>query len=178
MVLCDTIPWKGMDPLKAGLPNFITCASTARRKKSLRGFPQDDAGRGLTMEILSRVHAKKLVEWATDKPEVVVLSADLTGSTEADLFQNAYPQRFFSTGHRRAKHAELRGRDGQGRLRAPRSTPSRFSFTAGPTTRSPCRWPIPTCRSRCSGSFPAFSRPAGPPTRPSRISRSCGPCPT
>ncbi len=50
------------------------------------------------MEILTKVHARKLVEWAADKPEVVVLSADLTGSTEADLFQKAYPQRFFSMG--------------------------------------------------------------------------------
>lgn len=50
------------------------------------------------MEILTKVHAKKLVEWAVDKPEVVVLSADLTGSTEVDLFQKAYPNRFFSMG--------------------------------------------------------------------------------
>jgi transketolase len=50
------------------------------------------------MEILTRVHAKKLVDWAKDKPEVVVLSADLTSSTEADLFKQAYPQRFLSMG--------------------------------------------------------------------------------
>jgi len=50
------------------------------------------------MEILTKVHARKLAEWAIDKPEVVVLSADLTGSTEADLFQKAYPNRFFSMG--------------------------------------------------------------------------------
>ena len=50
------------------------------------------------MEILTRVHAKKLVEWAKDKPEVVVLSADLTSSTEADLFKTAYPDQFFSLG--------------------------------------------------------------------------------
>lgn len=50
------------------------------------------------MEILSRVHARNLVEWAKDKPEVLVLSADLTGSTEIDLFRQAYPDRFFSMG--------------------------------------------------------------------------------
>ena len=50
------------------------------------------------MEILTKVHAKRLVDWAVDKPEVVVLSADLTSSTEADLFQKAYPNRFFSMG--------------------------------------------------------------------------------
>ncbi len=50
------------------------------------------------MEILSRVYARKLVEWARDKPNVVVLSADLTSSTEADLFRDTYPDRFFTLG--------------------------------------------------------------------------------
>lgn len=50
------------------------------------------------MEILKKVHAKNLVNWAKDKPEVVVLSADLTGSTEIDLFRDTYPERFFSMG--------------------------------------------------------------------------------
>ena len=50
------------------------------------------------MEILSRVHAKNFVEWAKDKPEVIVLSADLTSSTEIDLFRDTYPKRFFSMG--------------------------------------------------------------------------------
>ena len=50
------------------------------------------------MEILTRVHARNLVRWAKDKPEVIVLSADLTGSTEIDLFRRVYPERFFSMG--------------------------------------------------------------------------------
>ena len=50
------------------------------------------------MEILTRVHAENLVRWAADKPRVVVLSADLTGSTEIDLFRDTYPGRFFSMG--------------------------------------------------------------------------------
>ena len=50
------------------------------------------------METLSRVHARNLVEWARERPEVVVLSADLTSSTEADLFRDTYPARFFSMG--------------------------------------------------------------------------------
>ena len=32
------------------------------------------------MEICKRVHANNLVRWAKDKPEVLVLSADLTSS--------------------------------------------------------------------------------------------------
>jgi len=50
------------------------------------------------MEIMSKVHAKNLVQWAKDKPEVLVLSADLTSSTEIDLFRDTYPDRFFSMG--------------------------------------------------------------------------------
>jgi transketolase len=50
------------------------------------------------MEILKKLHASNLVKWAKDKPRVVVLSADLTGSTEVDLFQDTYPDRFFSMG--------------------------------------------------------------------------------
>jgi len=52
----------------------------------------------MRMEILSSVHAKNLVAWAADKPSVVVLSADLTGSTEIAEFKGAYPDRFFSMG--------------------------------------------------------------------------------
>jgi transketolase len=50
------------------------------------------------MDLLSRVHARNLVDWARDKPEVLVLSADLTSSTEIDLFRDTYPERFFSMG--------------------------------------------------------------------------------
>lgn len=50
------------------------------------------------MEICSKIHCHNLVRWAAGRPEVVVLSADLTGSTEADLFRDSYPERFFSMG--------------------------------------------------------------------------------
>lgn len=50
------------------------------------------------MEMLQRVHRENLVRWAKDKPEVVVFSADLTSSCEADLFRDTYPDRFFSFG--------------------------------------------------------------------------------
>ena len=50
------------------------------------------------MEITSRPHAYNLISWAKDKPEVVVLSADLTSSTEIDLFRDNYRERFISAG--------------------------------------------------------------------------------
>jgi len=50
------------------------------------------------MEMVSNPHASNLVAWAKDRPEVVVLSGDLTGSTEIAPFKKAYPDRFFSMG--------------------------------------------------------------------------------
>ncbi len=50
------------------------------------------------MEIVKRPHAINLVNWAKDKPEVVVLSADLTSSCEIDDFRKTYPERFISLG--------------------------------------------------------------------------------
>ncbi len=46
----------------------------------------------------TRVHAKNLVQWAKNKPEVFVLSADLTSNTEVKMFRDAYPNRFLSMG--------------------------------------------------------------------------------
>lgn len=52
----------------------------------------------MTLEIVTRPHRRNMVEWAEDKPPVLVLSADLTASCEADGFREAYPERFFSMG--------------------------------------------------------------------------------
>ncbi|HOJ89207.1 MAG TPA: transketolase C-terminal domain-containing protein [Pseudothermotoga sp.] len=50
------------------------------------------------MKIETRVHERNLVRWASDKPEVLVFSADLTNSTEIGLFKETYPDRFYSFG--------------------------------------------------------------------------------
>lgn len=50
------------------------------------------------MQMLKRVHARNLVEWAQNRPEVVVFSGDLTTSCEVDTFRDVYPERFFSMG--------------------------------------------------------------------------------
>ena len=50
------------------------------------------------METRSRPHRDNLVRWAADRPQVLVLSADLTASCEADGFRDVYPDRFFSMG--------------------------------------------------------------------------------
>ena len=45
-----------------------------------------------------RVYDSNFVKWAKDKPEVVALSGDLTGGCELRMFQEAYPDRFYSMG--------------------------------------------------------------------------------
>ncbi|EGV31278.1 1-deoxy-D-xylulose-5-phosphate synthase [Thiorhodococcus drewsii AZ1] len=50
------------------------------------------------METVQRPHRENLVRWAASRPEVLVLSADLTASCEADGFRDANPDRFFSMG--------------------------------------------------------------------------------
>lgn len=50
------------------------------------------------MEIVIRPHVENFIQWAADKPEVVVLSADLTNSCEVGKWRDTYPQRFFSMG--------------------------------------------------------------------------------
>ena len=50
------------------------------------------------MELVRRPHARSFVRFAADRPELLVLSADLTSSCEADDFRDTYPDRFFSMG--------------------------------------------------------------------------------
>lgn len=50
------------------------------------------------MKTVQRPHRENLVRWAGQRPEVLVLSADLTSSCEADGFRERYPQRFYSFG--------------------------------------------------------------------------------
>lgn len=45
-----------------------------------------------------RIYGESLLELARERPEVVCLSADLTSSTEIDLFRDALPERFFNLG--------------------------------------------------------------------------------
>lgn len=50
------------------------------------------------MEIVIRPHVENFIAWSADKPNVVVLSADLTNSCEAGQWSQVYPERFFSMG--------------------------------------------------------------------------------
>lgn len=52
----------------------------------------------MILELVTRPHVQNFIDWARDKPEVVVLSADLTNSSEVGRFRDTYPDRFFSVG--------------------------------------------------------------------------------
>lgn len=52
----------------------------------------------MTVEMVARPHVQHFIDWAADKPEVVVLSADLTNSSEVGKWRDTYPDRFFSMG--------------------------------------------------------------------------------
>jgi transketolase len=114
VVLCDTDACRDLDVLKSRAPkmHYVRFTSPEEKDKyaaALRELTgelpvpeQKRAASGTKQqagpEIVSRVHAKNLVKWAADKPKVLVLSADLTSSTEIDLFRDTYPDRFLSMG--------------------------------------------------------------------------------
>lgn len=52
----------------------------------------------MTRNIVQRPHVKNFIDWSKDKPEVVVLTADLTNSCEVGQWRDTYPDRYFSMG--------------------------------------------------------------------------------
>lgn len=52
----------------------------------------------MSIEVVTRPHQDSFIEWSKNKPEVVVLSADLTNSCEVGRWRDTYPDRFFSMG--------------------------------------------------------------------------------
>jgi transketolase len=50
------------------------------------------------MELLTQVHNRNLKEFGKDRPDTLVLTADLTSSCEADYFRSTFPARFISCG--------------------------------------------------------------------------------
>ena len=44
---------------------------------------------------MKRPHVENFIRWSKDKPEGVVLTADLTNSSEVGKWRDTYPDRFF-----------------------------------------------------------------------------------
>jgi transketolase len=56
---------------------------------------------------IREVYGEALVKYGRDNPDVVVLDADVSGSTRSALFQEAYPERFFNVGVAEANMAAM-----------------------------------------------------------------------
>ena len=52
----------------------------------------------MSVEMVTRPHVQNFIDWAMDKPEVVVVTADLTNSSEVGKWRDTYPDRYFSAG--------------------------------------------------------------------------------
>lgn len=50
------------------------------------------------MEMVTRPHVQNFIDWSKDRPEVLVLSADLTNSCEVGRWRDTYPDRFITAG--------------------------------------------------------------------------------
>ena len=48
--------------------------------------------------LVVRPHVENFIKWSKDKPEVVVMTADLTNSCEVGKWRDTYPDRYFSMG--------------------------------------------------------------------------------
>ncbi len=59
--------------------------------------------------VIPRYYGEALLELARERPEIVCLSADLTASTETDLFRDAFPDRFVMPGIAEANMVGLAG---------------------------------------------------------------------
>jgi len=103
VVLAYSDPCRGFPLLEERRPrlHYLRFAGESggekARYQALLNEMQSPPGKG-KLEILSQVHAKNLVKWARHRARVLVLSADLTSSVEANLFEKTYPDRFLSLG--------------------------------------------------------------------------------
>ena len=52
----------------------------------------------MSIEMVTRPHVQNFIDWAKDKPEVVVVTADITNSSEVGKWRDTYPDRYFSAG--------------------------------------------------------------------------------
>jgi len=52
----------------------------------------------MSYEMVPRPHEQNFIDWSEDKPEVIVLTADLTNSCEVGRWREIYPDRYFSMG--------------------------------------------------------------------------------
>ena len=100
-----------------------------------------------TYKSIPRSYGDALFAAAKKDPRIVALTADLATPTETDLFRDELPERYHNVGIAEANMIGLAS--GMARTgEIPSSTPSAPSRRSVATTKSPCRPPIRTFRSR------------------------------
>jgi transketolase len=72
-------------------------------------FTQGGAHTAASAAVVPRYYGETLVALARERPEIVCLTADLTGSTETDLFRDTFPERFMNPGIAEANMVGLAG---------------------------------------------------------------------
>jgi transketolase len=50
------------------------------------------------MELVTRPHVENFIKWCKDRPQVLVMTADLTNSCEVGRWRDTYPDRFITAG--------------------------------------------------------------------------------
>lgn len=50
------------------------------------------------MELVTRPHVENFIKWSKDRPQVLVMTADLTNSCEVGRWRDTYPDRFITAG--------------------------------------------------------------------------------
>ena len=88
-------------------------------------------------------YGEALVALAEEYPELVVLDADLSGSTMTKGFAKAHPDRFLQHGHRRGQHDRRGRRPGRLRQKSPSPTPLPCLPPGGRGSRCATPSPIP-----------------------------------
>ena len=75
----------------------------------VRDFTQGGAHTAAPVTTVPRYYGETLLELARERPEIVCLTADLSGSTETDLFRDTFPERFVMPGIAEANMVGLAG---------------------------------------------------------------------
>ncbi len=129
------------------------------------------------VEIVNRPYAKAFEAFATARPEVLCLSADLTSSCEVDGFRDRHPEQFLSLGMAEQNMLSFAGGLAMQGYRPFIHTFSVFLYRR-PYDQLINSIAYSNRKVRLMGFLPGITTPAASPIRLLRTSRCCAPCPT
>ncbi|MDB5817429.1 MAG: hypothetical protein JWQ11_1069 [Rhizobacter sp.] len=100
--------------MASGAPATAATANADRESLDVEDFTQGGAhtvapSSSADAAAVPRYYGETLLALARERPEIVCLTADLTASTETDLFREAFPDRFMNAGIAEANMVGLAG---------------------------------------------------------------------